>query len=107
MLDIRGDAVALTAALVDVESVSGSEKPLADLVEEALGTVDGLAVVRDGDTVIGRTDRGRDRRILLAGHLGTVPVAGSLPARPPPPAPAPRHPAPPPRRRPAVRLRHH
>jgi succinyl-diaminopimelate desuccinylase len=80
-LDIRGDAVALTAALVDVESVSGNEKVLADLVEEALGTVDGLAVARDGDTVVARTDRGGDRRVLLAGHLDTVPVAGNLPSR--------------------------
>jgi succinyl-diaminopimelate desuccinylase len=81
MLDIRADGVALTAALVDVESVSGDEKPLADLVEEALRAVGGLTVVRDGDAVIARTDLGRDRRVLLAGHLDTVPVAGNLPSR--------------------------
>src|SRR5690242_21466114 len=81
MLDIRTDPVELTAALVDVESVSGAEKVLADLVEEALGAVDGLEVARDGDAVVAMTRLGRSRRVLLAGHLDTVPVADNLPSR--------------------------
>ena len=80
-LDLAADPGELTAALVDVESVSGSERPLADLVETALGRVDGLTVDRDGDAVVARTDLGRERRVLLAGHLDTVPVADNLPSR--------------------------
>ncbi len=79
MLDLSADAVSLTAALVDVESVSGDEKRLADLVEAALRPL-GLAVERDGNVVLARTDLGRDQRIVLAGHLDTVPIANNVPS---------------------------
>ena len=80
-LDLTMDPADLTAALVDVESVSDHEGPLADAVETALRALPHLSVHRDGDTVIARTDRGRDERVILAGHLDTVPlptVEGSL-----------------------------
>lgn len=78
-LDLPGPE--LTAALCDIESVSGGEGPLADAIETALGTLPHLTVARDGDAVVARTDLGRDERVILAGHLDTVPVAGNLPAR--------------------------
>ncbi|GAA1484563.1 succinyl-diaminopimelate desuccinylase [Brachybacterium fresconis] len=81
VLDPHADIVELTAAIVDIESVSGNEAALADAVEAALRThADHLEVIRDGDTVIARTHRGLDRRVLLAGHLDTVPVADNLPS---------------------------
>lgn len=80
-LDLTRDAVELTAAVVDIESVSGSERVLADAVEAALAPLPHLTVSRDGDAVVARTALGRDRRVLLAGHLDTVPVAGNLPSR--------------------------
>jgi succinyl-diaminopimelate desuccinylase len=80
-LDLTADAAALTAALVDVPSVSGDEARLADLVEEALRGLGHLEVVRDGNAVLARTALGRSRRVLLAGHLDTVPVAGNVPSR--------------------------
>jgi succinyl-diaminopimelate desuccinylase len=80
-LDLSVDAARLTAALVDVESVSGDEERLADLVEQALRGLPGIAVERDGNVVLARTDRGHGRRVVLAGHLDTVPIAGNLPSR--------------------------
>ncbi|HYT09366.1 MAG TPA: succinyl-diaminopimelate desuccinylase [Mycobacteriales bacterium] len=80
-VELGADAAALTAALVDVPSVSGTEGPLADAVEAALRALGGLEVARNGDTVLARTALGRPRRVLLAGHLDTVPVAGNLPSR--------------------------
>jgi succinyl-diaminopimelate desuccinylase len=80
-LDLAGDPVALTAALVDVPSVSGEEKVLADAVERALRALPHLQVLRDGDAVAGRTELGRAERVVLAGHLDTVPVADNLPSR--------------------------
>ena len=81
MIDLRAPGAELTAALVDFPSVSGTEGPLADAVEAALRAVPGLEVVRDGDAVLARTGLGRSRRVLLAGHLDTVPIADNVPSR--------------------------
>lgn len=80
MLDLTGDIVDLLRAITDVESVSGNEKALADLVEEALRALPHLDVVRDGDALVARTHLGRDERVVIAGHLDTVPVAHNLPS---------------------------
>ena len=79
-LDLSADPVALTAALVDIESVSGSEQRITDLVETALRSTD-LDVQRDGNVLVARTHLGRERRVLLAGHLDTVPIADNVPSR--------------------------
>ncbi|MDO5082247.1 succinyl-diaminopimelate desuccinylase [Arachnia propionica] len=79
-LDPTADLVTLLRSVVDVESVSGNEAPLADLVEEVLRRQPHLVVERDGDCVVARTDLGRDQRIVIAGHLDTVPVADNLPS---------------------------
>ena len=73
-LDLEGDVAALTAALMDIESVSGNEAAIADAVETSLRALDHLEVVRDGDTVMARTNLGRAERVILAGHLDTVPL---------------------------------
>lgn len=80
-LDLSADVLTLTRALVDVPSVSGDERPLADLVETALRALGGLEVERVGDAVLARTNLGRPTRVVLAGHLDTVPIADNVPSR--------------------------
>ncbi len=80
-LDLTADVVALTAQLVDIESVSRDEAALAGAVEVALSTLAHLDVVRDANTVVARTHLGRDERVVVAGHLDTVPVNANLPSR--------------------------
>jgi len=79
-LDLSASAGDLTARLVDIESVSGSEGPLADAIEAALRDCGHLSVVRDGNAIVARTELGRPQRVVLAGHIDTVPVAGNLPS---------------------------
>lgn len=80
-LDLTADAVTLTEQLVNIESVSHNEAAIADAVEEALRTLPHLTITRRGHTVVARTDLGRAERVVIAGHLDTVPLNDNLPAR--------------------------
>ena len=79
-LDLSLTAPELTARLVDIESVSGHEQPLADAIEAAVRRLPHLSVHRDGNALVARTSLGRDQRVVLAGHIDTVPVADNLPS---------------------------
>jgi succinyl-diaminopimelate desuccinylase len=78
--DVLVDPVVLTRALVDIESVSRNEKVIADHVEEVLRQAPHLSTARHGHTVMARTDLGRQQRIVLAGHLDTVPLNDNFPS---------------------------
>lgn len=80
-LDLSATSIELTRELCDIESVSGNERELADEIEQALRRMPHLEVLRDGDLVVARTDLGRARRVVVAGHIDTVPVNGNLPTR--------------------------
>jgi len=82
-LDLSNDVVSLTAALCDIESVSGNEQRIADDIEAALRGLPHLTVSRDGNSVIARTELGRAERVVLAGHIDTVPLTDppNLPVR--------------------------
>lgn len=80
-LPVDQGVVELTRILCDIESVSGDEAELADRVEATLRQAAHLEVIREGNTVAARTTTGATHRVLIAGHLDTVPVAGCLPAR--------------------------
>jgi succinyl-diaminopimelate desuccinylase len=80
-LDLSAAAGELTARLVDIESVSGGEASLADAIERALSARQHLRVHRSGNVIVARTEFGRPRRVVLAGHIDTVPLAGNVPSR--------------------------
>lgn len=80
-LDLAADPAELTAALVDIASVSGAEGQIADAIEAALRAESRFQVRRCGNAVLARTDLGLPTRVLLAGHIDTVPIADNVPSR--------------------------
>lgn len=81
LLNLEADVVELTRAICDIESVSGNETALADAIEAALKNYAHLEVIRDGDAIVARTNLGRSSRVVVAGHIDTVPVANNLPVQ--------------------------
>ena len=78
--DVLVDPVVLTRTLVDIESVSRNEKVIADYVQDVLKQAPHLTSDRHGNTVMARTDLGREQRVVLAGHLDTVPINNNFPS---------------------------
>lgn len=82
-LDLFGDPIILTQRLVDIPSPSGEEKQIADAIEGALRKLNlpGVEVLRFNNNVLARTSRNLSSRVVLAGHIDTVPIADNLPSR--------------------------
>lgn len=81
VLPVEDGVVALTEALCNIESVSGNEGIIADAIHGVLDAQPHLEVTRIGNNLIARTHLGRDRRVVIAGHIDTVPLANNLPVR--------------------------
>ncbi len=77
-LDTSATLTELTMAICDIESVSGNEAKLADEIEAVLASCNHLSVTRDGNAIVASTNQGLDR-VLIAGHIDTVPIADNLP----------------------------
>ncbi len=75
------DLVELTAALVDIPSVSHNERAITDDLAARLAGAPWLDVTRVGDNLVARTDLGRAQRLVLGGHTDTVPANGNERAR--------------------------
>ena len=80
-LDLNVDVADLLQTLIDVPSESLQEQAIADAVEVAVRRLPHLDVVRDGHTIIARTLLGRAERVVIGGHLDTVPANANLPSR--------------------------
>jgi len=80
-LDLSATSLDLTRAICDIPSVSGDETVLADAIDAAVRQLPHLEVHRDGDTIVARTHGDRDRRVVIAGHIDTVPINGNVPVR--------------------------
>lgn len=81
ILDLSLPVGTLAQRLLEIESVSGGEGPLADAVEEALRVLSHLQVIRDGDAIVAQTSCGKTERVAVVGHLDTVPLAEGLEVR--------------------------
>lgn len=81
ILDTKKDVVDLTKDICDIYSVSASETELADAIQAALSRHDHLEIIRNQDAVIARTHLGRAKRVIIAGHIDTVPVVHNLPTK--------------------------
>lgn len=75
MLNLSADVASLTEDLINIASISGNEQAIADAVEGALRGCSWLTVTRISNTVVAQTNLGRANRVILAGHLDTVPAA--------------------------------
>lgn len=80
-LDLSASSVDLTRAICDIPSVSDDETALADAIADAIADLPHLEVHRDGDTIVARTMLGRAQRVVIAGHIDTVPINGNIPTR--------------------------
>ncbi|HWS44897.1 MAG TPA: succinyl-diaminopimelate desuccinylase [Acidimicrobiia bacterium] len=81
-MTVDTDLLALTEELCAIPSVSGDEGALADDVEQRVrGAAPAVLVDRIGANVVARTDLHRERRIVLGGHLDTVPPNGNAQPR--------------------------
>ena len=78
---LHADLSDLTASLIDIQSESHQEEHLANLVQQALEGYPHLDVTRIGNSVIATNHADRGDRVIIAGHLDTVPVNGNLPHR--------------------------
>ena len=80
-LDLTQSSIDITRQLCDIESVSGNEKQIADAIEAALEGAAHLTVSRHEDAIVARTHLGRDKRVVIAGHIDTVPINNNFPTR--------------------------
>lgn len=81
LLDLTASSVDLTRTICDIPSVSGSEDLLADAIEAAVSPLEHLEVIRHGNTIVARTNLGRSQRVVIAGHIDTVPINDNVPVR--------------------------
>jgi succinyl-diaminopimelate desuccinylase len=80
-LDPTQTLVELTIDICNIESVSSNEAELANEIEAVLAHQPHLQLTRDGNAIVAATNLNRDSRVIIAGHIDTVPVAENLPAQ--------------------------
>lgn len=81
VLDLTASAADITRAICDIPSVSGTERALADEIEQTMRAYPHLEVSRHGNTVVARTNLALPQRVVIAGHIDTVPINDNVPTR--------------------------
>lgn len=77
-IDLSADVVDVATALIDIPSESHHEHQIADALEESLGGRSHVRLRRSGNGLVVEIG---EPRVIIAGHLDTVPAAGNLPHR--------------------------
>jgi succinyl-diaminopimelate desuccinylase len=81
ILDLSASSIDITRQLCDIPSVSGDEKRIADDIWQTLEGYDHLELFRDGDAIVASTRLGREKRVVIAGHIDTVPINDNVPTK--------------------------
>lgn len=77
MSDLKSNLSELAAKLISINSVSLQEKNICDFILKYLSVNKNLKISRIGNSIVARTNLGRAKRVILAGHIDTVPSSGN------------------------------
>jgi succinyl-diaminopimelate desuccinylase len=81
VLNINQELGKLTLDLVNISSVSKDEKSIADSIEEALKKCNHLKLTRVNNSLVAQTSFGNKQRVVIAGHIDTVPANNNFPGK--------------------------
>jgi succinyl-diaminopimelate desuccinylase len=81
VLNINQELSKLTLDLVNISSVSKDEKSIADLIAEALKKYSHLKITRVNNSIVAQTNFGNKQRVVIAGHIDTVPANNNFPGK--------------------------
>ena len=80
-MNINQELGKLTLDLVNISSVSKDEKSIADSIEEALKKCNHLKLTRVNNSLVVQTSFGNKQRVVIAGHIDTVPANNNFPGK--------------------------
>ena len=80
-MNINQELGKLTLDLVNISSVSKDEKSIADSIEEALKKYSHLKLTRVNNSIVAKTNFGNKQRVVIAGHVDTVPANNNFPGK--------------------------
>ena len=80
-MNINQELSKLTLDLVNISSVSKDEKSIADLIAEALKKYSHLKITRVNNSIVAQTNFGNKQRVVIAGHIDTVPANNNFPGK--------------------------
>ena len=80
-MNINQELSKLTLDLVNISSVSKDEKSIADSIAEALKKIGHLKITRVNNSIVAQTNFGNKQRVVIAGHIDTVPANNNFPGK--------------------------
>lgn len=80
-MNINQELGKLTLDLVNISSVSQDEKSIADSIEKALQEYSHLKITRVNNSLVAQTNFGNKQRVVIAGHIDTVPANNNFPGK--------------------------